>query len=83
VAAQGFDAAEDGGGGFAGDGLVGDGFEESFVGRLQGVGIHLEGQGAGDEFGEFAVAGGEMVHGGGEIEGRCWIGSGHGLDRVS
>ena len=34
VAAQGFDATEDGGGSFAGDGLVSDGFKESFVGRL-------------------------------------------------
>src|SRR6266851_1422016 len=30
--AEGFDAAVDGGGGFAGDGLVGDGFEEGFIG---------------------------------------------------
>jgi hypothetical protein len=35
--AEGSDAAEDGGGGFAGNGLVGNGFEEGFVGRL-GVG---------------------------------------------
>src|SRR5216684_3210369 len=40
--AEGFDAAVNGGGGFAGDRLVGDGFEESFVGRLQGSLVPLE-----------------------------------------
>ena len=49
VAAEGFDAAEDGGGGFAGDGLVGDGFEEGFVGGLRVGDIDLEGSGVGDE----------------------------------
>jgi len=50
--------------------LVGDGFEKSFVGRLELVGVGLEGDGVGDEFGKFFVAGGEMVHGFLKIERR-------------
>ena len=51
VSAECLDTAEDGGCGFAGDGLVGDGFEEGFVGTLQGVGVHLEGPGGSDQLG--------------------------------
>jgi len=69
VAAQGLDAAEDGGGGFAGDGLMGDGFEECLVGRLEVVSVSLEGDGVGDEFGEFLICGGQMTYRGREIEG--------------
>jgi len=47
--AEGFDAAVNGGGGFAGDGLVGDGFEESFVGGLEWILVHLEGDGFCDQ----------------------------------
>ncbi len=47
--AEGFDAAVDGGGGFAGDGLVGDGFEEGFIGGLKGILVHLEGDGFRDQ----------------------------------
>ena len=54
--AESFDAAENGGGGFAGDGLVGDGFEESFVGTLEMVGVHLEGLRFGDEEFQFLIA---------------------------
>jgi len=68
--AEGFDAGVDGGGGFAGDGLIRDGFEERFVRRLELVGVGLEGHGVGDEFGEFFVAGGEIGHGLLEVEGR-------------
>jgi len=42
VGAEGFDAAEDGGGGFAGDGLVGDGFKEGFVGAFGEDFVELE-----------------------------------------
>ncbi len=42
VAAERLDAAKDGGGGFAGNGLVGDGFEESFVWALGVRGVDLE-----------------------------------------
>ena len=76
VAAQRLDAAKDGGRGFAGNGLVGDGFEERFVGRLKLVGVSLEGNGIGDEFGEFFVDGGEMLHSLLEIEGRSADGLG-------
>ncbi len=47
--AESFDARENGRGRFARDGLVGDGFEESFVGALQMVGVHTESFGFGDE----------------------------------
>ncbi len=47
--AESFDAAEDSGGGFSGDGLVGDGFEESFIGGLKGILVHLEGDGFRDQ----------------------------------
>jgi len=80
VAAEGLDAAENGGGCFAGDGLVGDGFEEGFVGRLQGVGVHLEWQGVCDQLGELLVFSGEVVHCGGEIEGEMRSLSGHGRE---
>ena len=57
-AAEGFYAAEDGGGGFAGDGLVGDGLEERFVGGLRGSGfVSGELDGGGDELGELFVLG--------------------------
>ncbi len=78
VVAEGFDAAEDGGGGFAGDGLVGDGFHEGFVRGLGEVEIFLEFFGGEDEFGEFFVFGGEVGHGEGEIEGEELGRGGHG-----
>ena len=80
--AEGFDAAEDGGGGFAGDGLVGDGFEESFVGALKMVLVHPKGFGFGDEKFEFFVAFGEGLHGLREIEGDRADGERHGGDSL-
>ncbi len=68
--AEGFDAAEDGGGGLAGNGLVGDGFEEGFVGGLVGFHVGLEGGGGADKFGDGFVARAEMLYGGVEIEGK-------------
>jgi len=72
VGAEGFDAIENGFGGFAGDGLVGDGFEEDFVGGVGACGFDFDAEfgGGGDEGGEAGVAGGEGVHGQAEIEGR-------------
>ena len=67
---EGFDAAEDSGGGFAGNGLVGDGFEKCFVGRLMGVHFGVEGRGGADEFCDGFVASGEMFCGGVEVEGK-------------
>ena len=70
IAAKSFDAVEDGGGGFAGDGLVGDGFEEGFV-RAMVIGeAQLEGSSVGDEFGELCVASSEMGCGDRKIEGQ-------------
>ncbi len=68
--AEGFDAAEDGGGSFAGDGLVGNGFKERFVGRLVRFHFGLEGSGGADEFGEDFVASAEVFVGGGQVEGK-------------
>ncbi len=86
VGAERLNAGEDRGGGLAGNGLIGDGFEESFVGGLQMVGVGLEGNSVGDEFGEFFVAGGEMLHGLLEIEGRGADGLGrvfgHGVSKL-
>ncbi len=61
--AEGFDAAINGGGGFARDGLVGDGFEEGFVGRLQRILVHLEGNSFRDQAFQAFVAFGEMLGG--------------------
>jgi hypothetical protein len=77
VVAECFDAAEDGGGGFAGDGLVCDGFHEGFVGGLGEVEIFLELFGGEDEFGKFFVLGGEVGHCEGEVEGEDLGWGGH------
>jgi len=72
--AERFDATEDGGGSLAGDGLVGDGFEERFVGRLVRFHFGLEGSRSADEFGQRLVAGAEMLNCGVEIERKCgWL----------
>jgi len=77
VVAECFDAPENGGGGFAGDGLVSDGLHEGFVRRLGEVEIFLELFGGEDEFGEFFVLRRQMRHGVGEIEGQDLGGGGH------
>jgi hypothetical protein len=69
VAAQSLDAAEDGGGGFARNGLIGDGFDEHFIGTFGAIGLDAEWGGFGDKGGEFFVFGGEVTRGFGEIEG--------------
>jgi hypothetical protein len=68
IGTESFDPIEDRGGGFAGDGLVGNGFEEGFIGILGGFHLGLEGWSHADEFGEAVVNGGEMGECGGEIE---------------
>ncbi len=61
---EGFEqAAMDGGGGFAVELLVDDGFDESFEGRLRVGDAHDEGTGAFDELAEFGVGGGEFAAG--------------------
>ena len=47
--AQRLDAPENGGGCFAGNGLVGDGFEKNLVSRLRVGDVNLKGRGLGDE----------------------------------
>ena len=64
IGAESFDAGEDAGGGFAGNGLVGDGFDESVIGRFGEDFVEFEWRGGLDEFGEFFVAGGEVAAGG-------------------
>ena len=63
------DAGEDSGGGFAGNGLVDDGFEEGFVGILRGLHFGGEGTRFADELGEAVVNGTEVSGGDGEVEG--------------
>jgi hypothetical protein len=67
--AEGFDAAEDGGGSFAGDGLVGDGFEEDFVRRLRVGDVYLEWESFCDQAFQAFVAFGEECRGFFEVKG--------------
>jgi hypothetical protein len=69
VAAQGLYAAEDGGGGFSGNGLVGDGFEEDFVGRLGVRDIDLKRGSFLDQTLQGFIAFGEVLGGFRKIEG--------------
>ena len=71
VGAECFDATEYSSRGFAGDGLVSDGFEERFVGRLVRVHFCLERPAVADEFGDDGIGAGEMFCGGVEVEGKC------------
>ncbi len=48
--------------------MVGDGLEKDFVGRIEVVGMQLEGDRVGDEFSELFVFGAEVTRGFGEIE---------------
>ena len=57
------EAGVDGGGGFAVELLIDDGFGEGFEGGLAGGEAHGEGAGSGDEAGEFGVCGGERGDG--------------------
>ncbi len=67
--AEGFDAAVNGGGGFAGDGLIGDGFEKSFIGRLRVLDVDLKGDCFLDETLQHSVALGEVLGGFGQVKG--------------
>ncbi len=63
----------DGGGGFAVELLVDDGFDEGFEGGLGAGYAHGEGAGALDELAESGVGGGENRNGfGGIITGWAW-----------
>src|SRR6266704_2640677 len=72
VAAEGLDAAEDGGGGFSGDGLIRDGFEERFVGGTRFLNLESESGSLVDQTFETFVPFGEALHGCGEVEGKRW-----------
>ncbi len=61
--AEGLDAAVDSGGGLARDGLVGDGFEEGFIGGLKGILVHLERDGFRYQALQAFVAFGEVLGG--------------------
>jgi len=68
VGAESFDAGEDRSGGLAGDGLMGDGFEEGFVGRFDFVFFQGEGDGFFDKALQIFVASGEVLNRSGEVE---------------
>jgi hypothetical protein len=55
----------DGGGGFAVELLVDDGFKQRLEGRLRAGDAQGEGAGALDEAAEFGIGGGELADGGG------------------
>ena len=65
-----FYAAEDRGSRFAGNGLVSDGFEERFVGRLVRFHLGLEGSGVENEFSQDFVAGAEVFCGRVQVKGK-------------
>jgi hypothetical protein len=79
--AERFDSGEDGCGGFAGDGLVGDGLQESFIRGLGVVYLGVERDDFLNEAGDAGVAVREVRNGGGEIEGELRSG-GHGWNRL-
>ena len=68
VGAEGFDAAKDSSGGLAGNGLIGDGFEESFVGGLSVGDVDSEGECFFNEPGETLIGGREVFCCRGEIK---------------
>ena len=68
TAGERFNATEDGGGGFAGDGLVGDGFEKGFIGGRSASDVGLKGERFFDEPGKTLIGGGEVSCGGGEVK---------------
>ena len=72
--AERFDPSKNGGGRFTGDGLVGDSFQQRFVGALEVVGVHLKGFRFGDEKFQFFIAFRKLLDGFGEVKrrtGRC------------
>ena len=67
--AEGLDAAVNGSSGLTRDGLVGDSFEESFIGGLQGILVHLKGGRFRNEALQAFVAFGQVISGFGEVKG--------------
>src|SRR6266852_8842285 len=64
------DAGKDGGGGFAGDGLVGDGFQEDFVGAFGAVGFDAKFLGFLNQRGKLRVLRRKRIHGQAQVEWR-------------
>lgn len=81
-AAKGLEARDhagvNGGGGFAVELLIDDGFGEGFEGGLAGGEAQGEGAGAGDELGKLRVSGGERGDGLGGVVGELAGGAGAG-----
>src|SRR5438034_984034 len=71
--------AVDDGGGFSGDGLIRDGFEERFVGGTRFFNLESESGSLVDQTFEPLVPFGEALHGCGEVEGKRW--GSHGFSR--
>ena len=70
----------DGGGGFAVELLVDDGFKQRLEGRLRAGDAQGEGAGALDEAAEFGIGSGEVREGGGGVvagRARIVLGAGH------
>src|SRR5262249_28656352 len=82
AAAESLDAAENGGRGLSGDGLIRDGFEEGFVRGARRFEHQLERSSLFDETLETFVALGEELHGLGKVEGRRWRGHARGSRAV-
>ena len=80
VLAEGFDASEDCGGGFAGDGLVGNRSEEDFVRLLRVGDIYFEWDVLGDELFELLVRR-EVADGGIEVKGESHGGQKDSMER--
>ena len=78
VGAESFDAGKDGGGGFAGDGLVGDGFEEDFVGATRAICLDTKFFGLFDQRGELRVFCCKSIHSETQVERRKTVFLGHG-----
>lgn len=73
IGAERFDAPKDGSSGFAGDGLVGDGFDEDLVRRFGSAFFHAEFPRFFDQRGEKRVLRREGVHGAAQVEGRKFV----------
>jgi len=68
IGTKGFDAGEDGGGGFAGNRLVSDGFDQGFVRRLGGCDLELKWSRFFDQALKTLIAFSEVLGGFGKIE---------------
>ena len=77
--AESFDAAEDGGGRFARDGLVGDGFEKDFIRAIRAIHLNAEFFGLLDQQGELRILCCKGIHCETQVERRHAKFLGHGV----